>query len=72
MNETISKTPELSKRTKKPNAYRRIVTANLDWKSVVQSDEPLPAYQFRTVPGYEHTVIWVNATTPDAQQRAKI
>jgi hypothetical protein len=31
----------------------------------VQSDEPLLAYEFKTVPGYEHTLIWVNAATPD-------
>jgi hypothetical protein len=31
----------------------------------VQSDEPLLAYDFKTVPGYEHTLIWVNAATPD-------
>src|ERR1700682_3360461 len=72
MNETISKKPELSKRTKKPNAYRRIVTANLDGKAVVQSDEPLPAYQFRTVPGYQHTLIWVNTATPDLSKEQRL
>ncbi len=49
----------------KPSTYRRVVTMNVNGKSVVQSDEPLPAYEFKTVPGYEHTLIWVNAATPD-------
>jgi hypothetical protein len=25
-------------------------------KAVVQSEEPPPAYEFKTVPGYEHTL----------------
>jgi hypothetical protein len=41
---------------------------NVNGKSVGQSDESLLAYEFKTVPGYEHTLIWVNtamsATTP--------
>jgi hypothetical protein len=49
----------------KPSTYRRVVTMNVNGKSVVQSDESLLAYQFKTVPGYEHTLIWVNAATPD-------
>jgi hypothetical protein len=49
---------ELSKRSKKPHTYRRIVTANANGKAVVRSDEPLPAYEFKTVPGCEHTLIW--------------
>jgi hypothetical protein len=27
----------------------------------VQSDEHMQAYEFKTVPGYEHTLIWINA-----------
>ena len=65
MNRTTSKERELTKRGKKPTTYRRIVTGNVNGKSVVQSDEPVPAYEFKTVPGYEHTLIWVNPTTPD-------
>jgi len=65
MNRTASKQRELPKRRKKPSTYRRIVTGNVNGKSVVQSDEPVPAYEFKTVPGYEHTLIWVNPTTPD-------
>jgi len=53
------------KNTKKSSAYRRIVTRNVNGKSVVQSDEQVPAYQFKTVLGYEHTLIWINAATPD-------
>jgi mannose-6-phosphate isomerase-like protein (cupin superfamily) len=65
MNETVSGKSKLSKRRKRPSAHRRIVTGNLNGKYVVQSDEPLAAYQFKTVPGYEHSLIWVNPTTPD-------
>ena len=65
MNRTASKQRELPKRGKKPTTYRRIVTGNVNGKSVVQSDEPVPAYEFKTVPGYEHTLIWVNPKTPD-------
>jgi mannose-6-phosphate isomerase-like protein (cupin superfamily) len=52
----------------KPSTYRRVVTANVDTKSVVQSDEQMEAYQFRSVPGYEHTLVWVNPTTPDLRE----
>jgi mannose-6-phosphate isomerase-like protein (cupin superfamily) len=71
MNITASKKAELSKPGRKPSAYRRVITGNVDGKSVVQSDEPLLAYGFKTVPGYEHTLIWVNPETPDLgkQQR---
>ena len=65
MNGTISKNTELFKRSKKASAYRRIATRNVNGKSVVQSDEQIQAYQFKTVPGYEHTLIWVNEVIPD-------
>jgi hypothetical protein len=65
MNGTASKKSELSKRGRKPNAYRRIVTGNVNGKAVIQSDEPMLPYEFKTVPGYEHTLIWVNPATPD-------
>jgi hypothetical protein len=71
MHITASKKTELSKRGKKPTAYRRIVTGNVNGKSVVQSDEPLPAYEFKTVPGYEHTLIWVNPETPDLSREQR-
>jgi hypothetical protein len=44
----------------KPSIYRRVVTTNVDGKSVVQSDEQMQAYEFESVPGYEHTLVWVN------------
>jgi len=62
MNRTASKE---RKRGKKPTTYRRVVTGNANGKSVVQSDEPLLAYQFDTVPGYEHTLVWINPAIPD-------
>jgi mannose-6-phosphate isomerase-like protein (cupin superfamily) len=71
MNGTASKERELHKHDKKPSTYRRIVTENVNGKSVVQSDEHMQAYQFKTVPGYEHTLIWVNPTTPDLSKQQK-
>ena len=71
MNGAASKKRELSKRSKKPNTYRRVVTENVNGKSVVQSDEPLLAYEFKTVPGYEHTLIWVNPATPELSKEQK-
>jgi len=65
MNGMASKKRELSNRDKKPSTYRRIVTGNVNGKSIVQSDEPLLAYEFKTVPGYQHTLIWVNPAIPD-------
>jgi hypothetical protein len=50
MNGTASKKRELSKRGKKPNTYRRLVTGNVNGKSIVQSDTPVEAYEFETVP----------------------
>ena len=69
MNGTISKKTELSKRSKTPTMYRRLVTGNVHGKFVIQSDEQMEAYQFRTVPGYEHTLIWLNAATPDLSKQ---
>ena len=40
-------------------------------KSVVQSDESLSAYEFKTVPGYEPTLIWANPTTPDLRKQQR-
>ena len=71
MNETVSKKRALSKRRKKSSTYRRIVIGNVNGKAVVQSDESLPAYEFKTVPGYEHTLIWVNPATPDLSQEQR-
>lgn len=71
MNGTASKKKELSKRGEKPSAYRRVVTGNVKGKSVVQSDESLLAYEFNSVPGYEHTLIWVNPATPDLSKEQK-
>jgi mannose-6-phosphate isomerase-like protein (cupin superfamily) len=68
---TACKKTKSSKRGKKPPAYRRIVTENVNGKSVVQGDEPLPAYEFKTVPGYEHTLVWVNPETPDLSKEQR-
>ena len=71
MNGNVSRKRELSEHDKKPSTYRRVVTKNVNGKSVVQSDEPVQAYEFKTVPGYEHTLIWVNPTTPDLSKEQR-
>jgi hypothetical protein len=71
MNGIVSKKRKLSERGKKPSTYRRIVTGNVNGKAAVQSDEPLLAYEFKTVPGYEHTLVWVNAATPDLSKEQR-
>jgi hypothetical protein len=71
MNRTASKDRELPKRGKKPTTYRRIVIGIVNHKSVVQSDEPLLAYEFKTVPGYKHTLIWVNPTIPNLSREQR-
>jgi len=53
------------------NIHRRVVTGNVNGKAVVQCDERLPAYAFETVSGYEHTLLWVNPTTPDLNKEQK-
>ncbi len=44
---------------------------NVDGKSVIQSEERLEAYQFKSVPNYEHTLAWVNPTTPDLRHKQR-
>jgi hypothetical protein len=56
---------------KKPTTYRRIVTANQNGKSVIQSDEEMEAYEFESIASYEHTLIWVNPTTPDLSKEQR-
>ena len=72
MDVTVPKKRELSKRRKKPSTYRRIATGNVDEKAVVRSDVPLRAYEFKTIPGCQHTLIWVNATTPDLSREQRL
>ena len=72
MNGAASKKRELSRRGKKPSTYRRIVTGNVNGKSVVRSDAAIEAYEFETVPGYEHTLIWVNRMTPDLSKEQRL
>jgi mannose-6-phosphate isomerase-like protein (cupin superfamily) len=69
MNKTASKE---SRRGKEPTTYRRVVTGNVNGKSVVQSDQPLLAYQFNTVPGYEHTLMWINPAIPDLRKEQRL
>jgi mannose-6-phosphate isomerase-like protein (cupin superfamily) len=71
MNGRASSKKELSKCGERPSTYRRVVAVNVNGKAVVQSDEPLPAYEFKTVPGYEHTLIWVNTAIPDLSKEQR-
>jgi hypothetical protein len=71
MNKTASTKTEFSKRSRRPSTYRRVVTANVDGKSILRSDEQLQAYEFKSVPDYEHTLIWVNPTTPDLRDEQR-
>jgi PKD repeat protein len=41
---------------------------NIDGKSAVQSDEQIQAYEFKSVANYEHTLVWINASTPDLHE----
>ena len=71
MNRKASRKKELPKRREKPSIYRRVVTETVNGKAVVQNDESLPAYEFKTVPGYEHTLIWVNPAIPDLSKEQR-
>jgi hypothetical protein len=48
MNRANSKKTKLSKRGTKPHTYRLVVTGNVNGKAVVERDEPLLAYEFKT------------------------
>jgi hypothetical protein len=71
MNGRASRKKELSKRGEKSSTYRRVVTESVNGKSVVQSDEQLQAYEFKGVPNYEHTLVWINPTTPDLRKEQR-
>ena len=45
--------------------HRRVVVSTVAGRSVIQSDEELPAYRFTTIPGYEHTFLWATDGVPD-------
>jgi len=71
MNRSAYAKTESSKRSKRSSTYRRVVTANVDGKSILRSDEPLHAYEFQSVPGYEHTLVWLNPATPDLREEQR-
>jgi len=71
VNERSKKKRELSKRDKKASTYLRVVAGNVNSMSVAQSGEQMKAYQFKTVPGYEHTLIWVNAAVSDLREEQR-
>jgi mannose-6-phosphate isomerase-like protein (cupin superfamily) len=72
MNGKASRKKESSKRGETRSTYRRVVTENVNGKAVIQSDQPLLAYEFNTVPGYEHTLIWVNPAIPDLSEEQRL
>ncbi len=59
---------EKSGETKK---YRRVVTGHAGGKSVIKSDEWLSPYGFKTVPGYEHTLVWMSSGVPELSREPK-
>ena len=67
-----SKNKQSSNRDKKASTYRRVVAGNVNGKSIVQSDELIEAYEFKTVPGYEHTLVWINDGTPDLSKEQRL
>ena len=67
-----SKNNQLSKRDKKASTYRRVVAGNVNGKSIVQSDELMEGYQLKTVPGYEHTLVWINDGIPDLSKEQRL
>jgi len=69
MDERLKK--ELSKRSEKRSTYRRMLMSNVNRKAVLQSDEPLPAYEFKTVPGCEYTLTSVNPESPDLREEQR-
>jgi mannose-6-phosphate isomerase-like protein (cupin superfamily) len=52
----------------KTATHRRVVTGHTGGKSVVKSDDQLNAYGFKSVPGYEHTLIWASDGIPDLRK----
>ena len=40
----------------KPSTYRRVVTLNVDGESVVQSDEEMHTYEYKSVGGKEKRI----------------
>jgi hypothetical protein len=53
-------------------SYRRVVTAEVQGKSVIQSDDLLQDYNFETIPGYIHRLVWADSSIPDLSQQQKM
>jgi len=62
----------ITKSENRKASYRRVVTAEVQGKSVVQSDDLLQDYNFATVPGYIHRLVWANSSIPDLRQQQKM
>jgi mannose-6-phosphate isomerase-like protein (cupin superfamily) len=52
--------------------HRRVVTGNAAGKSVIKSDEQLIPYRFKSVPGYEHNLVWLNDGIPDLSRETEL
>jgi hypothetical protein len=44
-------------------SYCRVVTEALDGKSVVKDDDLIKVYNFDSVPGFRHTLLWAGRST---------
>jgi mannose-6-phosphate isomerase-like protein (cupin superfamily) len=50
-------------------SFRRVVTQVVNGKAVVESDGPIQNYEFKNVPGYFHSLVWTNPSTPDLSKK---
>ena len=54
---------------KEKTSFRRIVTQTVNGKAVVESDGPIEKYEFTTIPGYFHSLVWINDSIPDLTKK---
>ena len=55
-----------------PDSAQHPFSRSTQRSAVVQSDEPLLAYEFKSVPGDKHTLILVNPATPDLRKEQRL
>ena len=58
----------MKQESKKTN-FRRVVTQTVNGKAVIESDGQVENYAFTSVPGYFHSLIWVNPAIPDLKKK---
>lgn len=49
--------------------FRRIVTQTVNGKAVIESDGQIENYAFTNVPGYFHSLVWINPAIPDLKKK---